>query len=177
MLAEMLYGLFEKIWEVEEIPSKWKEGLLIKIPKKGDLGLCSNYRGITLLSVPGKVLNRFILERLKGPVHLSLRNQQPVFRPCRSCTGQITTLRITGIVEQSIEWNSPFFVNFVDYEKAFDSLERETLWKLPRHYGVPMKFINLIRNSYQALSCRVVHKGQLTEKFEVKCHPFCLSWL
>ena len=39
MLAEMLYGLFEKIWEEEEIPSEWKEGLLIEIPKKGDLGL------------------------------------------------------------------------------------------------------------------------------------------
>ena len=125
MLAEMLYGLFEKIWEEEEIPSEWKEGLLIKIPKKGDLGLCSNYRGITLLSVPGKVLHRVILERLKGPVDLSLRDQQAGFRRGRSCTDQITTLQI--IVEQSIEWNSPLYVNFVDYEKAFDSLDRETL--------------------------------------------------
>ena len=79
MLAEMLYRLFEKIWEEEEIPSEWKEGLLIKIPKKRDLGLCSNYTGITLLSVPGKVPNRVILERLKGPVDLSLRDQQAGF--------------------------------------------------------------------------------------------------
>ena len=71
-------------------------------------------------------------------------------------------------MEQSIEWNSPLYVNFVDYEKAFDSLDRETLWKLLRHYGVPMKFVNLIQNSYEGLSCRVVHEGQLTEKFEVK---------
>ena len=166
MLAEMLYGLFDKIWEEEEIPLEWKEGLLIKIPKKGDLGLCSNYRGITLLSVPGKVLNRVILERLKGPVDRTLRDQQAGFRPGRSCINQITTLRI--IVEQSIEWNSPLYVNFVDYEKAFDSLDRESLWKLLRHYGAPMKFVNLIRNSYEGLSCRVVHEGKLTEKFEVK---------
>ena len=72
MLAEMLYRLFEKIWE-EEIPSEWKEGLLMKIPKKGDLGLCSNYRGITVPSMPGKVLNTVIMERLKGPINLSLR--------------------------------------------------------------------------------------------------------
>ena len=134
--------------------------------KKGDLGLCSNYRGITLLSVPGKVLNRIILERLKGPVDRTLRDQQAGFRPGRSCTDQITTLRI--IVEQSIEWNSPLYVNFVDYEKAFDSLDRETLWKLLRHYGVPVKFVNLIRNSYEGLSCRVVHEGKLSEMFEVK---------
>jgi len=71
-------------------------------------------------------------------------------------------------VEQSIEWNSPFYVNFVDYKKACDSLDRESLWKLLRHYGVPMKFVNLIQNSCEGLSCRVVHKGKLTEKFEVK---------
>ena len=41
-------------------------------------------------------------------------------------SGQITTLRI--IMEQSIEWNSPLYVNLVDYEKAFDSLNRESLY-------------------------------------------------
>ena len=81
MLAEMLYGLFDKIWEEEEIPLEWKEGHLIKIPKKRDRGLCSNYRGITLLSVPGKVLNRVILERLKDQKasgqtgHVQIRSQ------------------------------------------------------------------------------------------------------
>ena len=47
MLVEMFYGLFEQILE-KEILSEWKEGLLIKIPKKGELGLYSIYRGITL---------------------------------------------------------------------------------------------------------------------------------
>ena len=49
--VEMLYSLFEEIWEKEEIPAEWKEGYLINIPKKRDLSLCDNYRGITLLSV------------------------------------------------------------------------------------------------------------------------------
>ena len=40
--------------------------------------------------------------------------------------------------------------------------------KLLPHYCVPMKFVNLIRNSYEGLSCRVVNRGRLTEKFEVK---------
>ena len=54
--VEMLYSLFEEILEKEEIPAEWKEGYLIKIPKKGDLSRCDNFRGIKLLSVPGKVL-------------------------------------------------------------------------------------------------------------------------
>ena len=164
--VEMLYTLFEEIWEKEEIPAEWKEGYLIKIPKKGDLSGCDNFRGITLLSVPGKVLNRIILERMKGEVDKTLREEQAGFRQDRSCTDQIAILRI--IVEQSIEWNSSLYVNFVDYEKAFDSLDRETLWKLLRHYGVPMKLVNMIKNSYEGMSCRVIHDGQLTENFEIR---------
>ncbi|VDP32718.1 unnamed protein product [Schistosoma curassoni] len=55
--ARILHILFNKIWDEEQVPKDWKEGLLIKIPKKGDLINCDNYRGITLLSIPGKVFN------------------------------------------------------------------------------------------------------------------------
>ena len=66
--VQMLFSLFSKIWEKEEVPSQWKEGIIIKLPKKGDLRDCSNYRGIMLLSTPGKVLNRILLERMKEAV-------------------------------------------------------------------------------------------------------------
>ena len=164
--ADLLYPLFKKIWEEEEIPMDWKEGYLIKLPKKGDLSKCENYRGITLLSVPGKVLNRILLKRMKGKVDPLLRDQQAGFRQNRSCTDQIATLRI--IVEQSLEWNSSLYINFVDYEKAFDSVDRETLWKLLRHYGVPQKLVTLIKNSYEGMTCRVIHQGQLTDSFPVR---------
>ena len=55
--VELLYPLFNKIWEEEQIQTEWKEGYLTKLPQKCDLSSCSNYRGITLLSIPGKVFN------------------------------------------------------------------------------------------------------------------------
>uniref|UniRef100_A0A673L9U4 G protein-coupled receptor kinase n=1 Tax=Sinocyclocheilus rhinocerous TaxID=307959 RepID=A0A673L9U4_9TELE len=66
------------------------------------------------------------------------------------------------------EWNSPLYINFLHYEKAFDSVDRETLWKLLRHYGIPDKIVTIIRNSYEGLNCKVVHGGQLTEAFQVR---------
>lgn len=163
--VDILHPLFRKIWEEEQVPTEWKEGYLVKLPKKGDLSSCSNYRGITLLSIPGKVLNRVILNRIKDAVDPQLRDQQAGFRKNRSCTDQIATLRI--IVEQSLEWNSPLYVNFIDYEKAFDSVDRQTLWKLLRHYGVPEKITTIIKNSYEGMTCRVVHGKQLTDAFQV----------
>ncbi|VDP27560.1 unnamed protein product [Schistosoma mattheei] len=124
---------------------------------------CENYRGITLLSVPGKNFNRVLLNRMKNAVDAQLRDQQAGFRRDRLCTDQIATLRI--IVEQSVEWNSSLYINFVDYGNAFDSIDRRTLWKLLRHYGVPEKIVNIIRNSYDGLQCKVVHEEQLTDAF------------
>ena len=61
-----------------------------------------------------------------------------------------------------------FYINFIDYEKAFDSVDRETMWKLLRHYGVPERIISLIQCTYEDMNCKIAHAGQLSESFEVK---------
>ena len=162
----MLHGLIGKIWDQESIPSEWKEGLLVKLPKKGDLSLCKNYRGIMLLSTAGKVLNRIILERMREAVDETLRDNQAGFRQSRSTSDQIATLRI--IVEQSLEWRTPLYIKFIDYEKAFDSLDRNTLWYLMASYGIPGKIISLVKNTYEGTSCRILHDSGLTETFSIK---------
>ena len=78
-MVNMLHPLFKEIWQAKHVPDEWKEGYLIKLPKKGDLSNCSNYRGITLLSVPGKVFSRIILNRIKDAVDPLLRDQQAGF--------------------------------------------------------------------------------------------------
>ena len=164
--AELLHPLLTKIWDQEEVPKDWKEGYMVKLPKKGNLTLCDNWRGIMLLSVPSKVLSRIILNRLKKAIDSKLRPEQAGFRQDKSCTDHIATLRI--IIEQSIEWQSSLFVTFVDFEKAFDSLDREVMWKLMEHYGIPPKFVSLIKQLYENSTCRVIHNGKLTNSFQVR---------
>ena len=115
-----------------------------------------------LLSVPGKVLNRVMLQRLKTAVDDKLRDNQAGFWQNRSCAGQIATVCI--ILEQSHEFNSSVYTVFVDFTKAFD---REVLWQLMRHYGIPEKFIAIIRNTYTGMESKVIHEGQLTEAFDI----------
>jgi hypothetical protein len=124
------------------------------------------YVEIAQLSVVANVLKRIFLTRLLKAVDEKLREQQTGFRKDRSYTDQIAALRI--IIEQSLEWNTSLFLNCVDFEKAFDSLDREVLWRLMAHYGILQKFTNLIRNSYNNMQCRVIHEGKLIESYDVR---------
>ena len=84
--VEMLCPLFARMWEVEKLPT-WREVHFIKLPKISDLSKCSIYRGITLLSVPGKIFNSAILERVKDTINSQLIDQQVGCRKNRYCTG------------------------------------------------------------------------------------------
>ena len=136
----VMYNFMSEIWKEEELPEDWITGLLIKLSKKGNLSYCDNWRSIILLSIASKVLCRVLLNRTREAVDTKLREEQAGFRKGRSCTDHIATLRI--IVEQSVEWQSSTYICFVDFQKAFDSIHRETLWKILRHYGVPAKIVN-----------------------------------
>ena len=71
-------------------------------------------------------------------------------------------------MEQSLEWRTPLYVNFIDYEKAFNSLDRNVLLDLMANYGIPSKIISLVKNTYESTSCRILHDGGLTESFSIK---------
>lgn len=86
--------LFNVIWNAEEVPANWSRGVIAMLPKKGNLGDCNNWRGITLLSIPGKVFCSVLLQRLKDEVDNILREEQAGFRKGRSCSEQIFTIII-----------------------------------------------------------------------------------
>ena len=55
----------------------------------------------------------------------------------------------------------------MDFEKAFDSIYRTVLWKLLRHYGLPTKFVTLIKNMYEGFTGHVIFNGQVSEGFQI----------
>ena len=161
--AGILHPLFVDIWEKEELPDDWTHGRIIKLPKKGKLADCNNWRGITLLSIPSKIFTKIIMMRMKAAVDKLLRPEQAGFRKGRGTTEHIFTLR--NILEQCNEWQRKIYINFVDFEKAFDSVHRESLWKILRNYGIPEKLVTLIQIFYRNFSCSV---GNSTTNFTVK---------
>ena len=72
---EQWLQLYNEIWTHENIPKDWKNGTIVKIPKKGDLTNCNNWQGITLFSVPGKVFCSITLQRIRTAIDKILREE------------------------------------------------------------------------------------------------------
>jgi len=91
-VAEVLTELFNHIWHVEVIPEEWRESIIIPLPKKGCLNDCYNWRGIILLSVPGKVFCSMLFNRLKTHVDQRLHEEQAGFRSLRHASTGVHAL-------------------------------------------------------------------------------------
>ena len=161
----VITNLFKRIWKNEKLPEDWTEGIIIKLPKKGDLSVCDNWRGIMLLSIPSKVLSKVLLTRIDESIDKKLREEQAGFRKRRGCIDQIFTLR--NIIETCSEWNTPLHINFIDFQKAFDSIHRSTLWKILRSYGIPVKLVTIISKFYENFKACVAVDNRTSEFFKI----------
>ena len=81
-----------KVWEDKRIPHDWNEATIIRIPKKGALNDCNNWRGVTLLSIPSKIIAKIIINRLSSVVDSRLSEEQAGFRKGKGCIDQIFAL-------------------------------------------------------------------------------------
>ena len=93
-MIDMLLIICNKIWQTRDWSTPWTQSLIITLPKKGNLQLCQNYRAISLISHPSKVMLRIPLTRLKPQAEEIIKEEQTGFRAGRSTTEQIFNLRI-----------------------------------------------------------------------------------
>jgi hypothetical protein len=72
-----------------------------------------------------------------------MKPEQAGFRPNKSCTDHIKTLRI--IIERSVEFRSPLQLLFKDFQQAFDTLAHDAIWTALQEKGVMQKLVNIIK--------------------------------
>lgn len=143
-------------------PSQWTTNLIIPIPKKNSTNM-ADFRGISLMSISAKVYNKALLNRIYDPVNSKLTSNQAGFRKNMSCTQQICALR--RIIEGANNKQLPLITTFIDFQRAFDSINRETIWKILRYYGVPEKIIAAIRCIYDESKSKVIIGKEISDTF------------
>ena len=147
-----------------EMPQAWSTASIIPIPKKGDLTNPNNYRGISLAPVAAKVYNKLLLNRIYPYIDPLLRPNQNGFRRGRSTLPQILALR--RILEECKIGNRTAAIVFVDFSKAFDSINRDALFHILSLYGIPEPLVKAIRLLYDSSSSRVQTIDGLTDFFK-----------
>jgi hypothetical protein len=160
-----IYNLIRKIWNNEQIPEEWTEGIICPIFKKGDRRLCNNYRSITLLSVVYKIFAILLHNRICTVLEHKIWEYQTGFRPNRSTIDNIFI--ILQIYEKCYEYNIELHNVFVDFTQAFDSVNRSMIPECLKQYRVPRKLIKLVQATLQRTKVKVKINNDMTEQFEI----------
>lgn len=164
-LVRALYQLICQIWKEEEIPTSWKESIIVPIHKKGDKMCCTNYRGISLINTGYKVFSVMLLERLTACVEYQIGDYQCGFRKNRSTVDQIFT--IGQLMEKCWEYNKTLHQLFIDFKQAYDSIIRVELWNAMAELGIPKKLINLTKACVEGSTSAVRVEGKLSTFFTI----------
>ena len=166
-LTVKLHDLFALIWKDEIVPQELKDASIVHLYKrKGNRQSCDNHRGISLLSIAGKILARVLLNRLI--VHLEnglLPESQCGFRKERGTVDMVFAAR--QLQEKCQEQNVDLYSTYVDLTKAFDTVSRDGLWRIMSKYGCPEKFVSIIRQLHQGMQARVQDNGEMSQPFPV----------
>ena len=164
-MLSYIHGLFNKLYEIGYFPESWTEGHIIPIFKKGDKNEASNYRGITLLSIIGKLFTRILNSRLNtwAEEYNIYVEAQAGFRKGMGTTDNIFILN--SLITHSINQNERLYCAFVDFTKAFDFVVRDILWFKLIRLGVRGKMLNIIKSIYSSVKSRVKHDNTLSEPF------------
>ena len=167
-LHSQLRELLISCWDSGKLPADFRDAVIVTLYKnKGEKSDCSNYRGITLFSIAGKILARVLLNRLVPSIAEDiLPETQCGFRSNRGTTDMVFALR--QVQEKCREQNKGLYISFVDLTKAFDTVNREALWHILQRLGCPPKFLEMTKLLHEDQMGKVRLGNDLSRPFEIR---------
>ena len=133
-----LHKVLCQCWQEGAVPQDMRDSKIITLYKiKGERNDCTKYRGISLLSIVGKVFARVILICLQKLAERIYPESQWGVRAERSTIDMVFSLR--QLQEKYREQQMPLYIAFIDLTKAFDLVSRDGLFKILPKIGCPPK--------------------------------------
>ena len=166
-LLSIIVKLFNVVLESGIVPMDWTIGLICPLyKKKGNPSDPNNYRGITLLSCLGKLFTAVLNERLTSYLEDNnmIGDEQAGFRNGHSTLDHIFVLH--SLIDLYLSKKERVYCAFVDYKKAFDLVDRTSLWSKLLKNNIDGNFLKVINHMYsQAKSC-IISGSDKSEMFD-----------
>ena len=166
-IASPLASIFNKSLASSQLPECWCQATFIPILKKGSRHLAKNYRPISLTSIPCKVMESIIRDKIMHHLCHSvlLSPHQHGFRPSRSCSSQL--LEVMNAWTAAADRGEAVDVIYLDFQKAFDSVPHARLLEKVKSYGIGGEVSEWIRSFLVSRSQQVLVEGARSEWAEV----------
>ena len=168
--ADLLCGpictLFNHIFSNSKYPESWTRGVLVPVPKKGDLSDANNFRGITLTSIFSKLYSHILDNRLRSWTEENniINENQFGFRENKSTIDCLYILQ--AIVNRQLNKKKKIYCTFVDFKKAFDLVYRNGIWFKLCNNGASVKIVSAIKAIYNSVKVCVRSMGKVSECFD-----------
>ena len=166
-LCHALLSIFLRCWQTGEVPKQWLHAVVSTLyKKKGEKSMCSNYRGLSLLDVAGKIFAKIMATRFNHNIaEKILPDSQCGFRADRSTSDMIFVCR--QLLEKGREQCQPLSFAFIDLKKAFDTVNRELLFSVLERFGCPPISLILLKALHCGNTAAVRVGGQVSNQFQV----------
>ncbi|XP_063591300.1 uncharacterized protein LOC134768401 [Penaeus indicus] len=159
--------LFQVFWANGKLPQDFRDANIIHLyENKSDRSCCDNHRGISLLSIAGKILAHTLLNRItKHILDDVVSESQCGFRKQRGTVDMVFAIR--QIQEKCVEQHQDLLLLFIDLTEAFDTVNRPALWAILSKLGWPPRFVKIIRSFHDGILGRVIENGDASDPFSV----------
>ena len=166
LIGDMLCELFNFIFRSNTYPESWTKGLIVPVPKKGDLTNVNNYRGITLTSIFSKIYSLILEDRLRTWTENNniIDDCQFGFRKIKSTVDCIYILQ--AIINSKLSRKRKLYCAFIDFRKAFDLVYRNGIWFKLCELGASLNFVKSIKAIYSSVKACVKLLGKTSDCFD-----------
>uniref|UniRef100_A0A3P9JF00 ribonuclease H n=1 Tax=Oryzias latipes TaxID=8090 RepID=A0A3P9JF00_ORYLA len=167
IVIEWLVRLLNVCFANGQVPLDWMSACVVPLYKgKGDKYECGSFRGISLLSVVGKVYGRVLINRVVEGTEGMIGEEQCGFRRGRGCVDQVFVVR--QVCEKFLAKGREVFWAFMDLEKAYDRIDREALWVVLSMYGIDGSLLEGVKSFYRNSRACVRVGNSMSEWFPVR---------
>lgn len=162
-LAEPLAIIFTQSLSEGKLPESWKDANVTPLFKKGAKNKPSNYRPVSLTSIPCKVMEGMIRDKMMTHLesHELLTDHQHGFVSQRSCVTNL--LSVLDSWTQSLDEGKAVDAIYLDFAKAFDSVPHERLLQKVESYGINANVLAWIRDFLVGRKQRVRVNGSYSD--------------